>query len=221
MKTICVVLQSTACSSFTSSSTAVGVQSGAQSTRQRQPLAAQRIGRRSWNQRLQQMILFSDISSCRGRPDGAMHQPLAVVDNPQRSCGRRRASRCRPLTKRGMSMLLTCLSYSSISCTHGMPVKFTMNGNAPRSSSAASPHEVKAARARARARAAKKASARPIHGGERVRTHPECLCGSVCDLLLTINFSKNKKCHQPLAVNAFHCHQPLAVNAFHFTSRWR
>ena len=43
---------------------------------------------------------------------------------------------------------------------------FTMNGSGPRSSSATSPHEVKAARARARARAraAKKASARPRHG---------------------------------------------------------
>ena len=161
-----VVMQSTACSRHTSSSTAVGFQSGAQSSRQSQPLAAQRIGRSSWHQRLQQMILFSDTSSCRGRQDGAMHQPLAVVDNPQRSCGRRRASRCRPLTKRGMSMLLTCLSYSSISCTHGMPMTFTMNGSVPRSSSAASPHEVKAARARARARAraATKASARPRHG---------------------------------------------------------
>ena len=84
----------------------------------------------------------------------------------------------------GASFGTTCLSYSSISCTHGMPVTFTMNGS--RSSSAASPHEVKAARARARARAraAKKASARPRHGGVRVRkssrrrlrTHPECLC---------------------------------------------
>ena len=149
---------------------------------------------------------FSDNSSCRGRQDGAMHQPLAVVDNPQRSCGRRRASRCRPLTKRGMSMLLTCLSYSSISCTHGMPVTFTMNGSGPRSSSAASPHEVKAARARARARAraAKKASARPRHGGVRVRkssrrrlrTHPECLC-------LPLSPAVGGKClpfYQPLAV---------------------
>ena len=40
---------------------------------------------------------------------------------------------------------------------------FTMNGSGPRSSSAASPHEVKAARARARARAAKKA---PAVGGK-------------------------------------------------------
>ena len=39
------VLQSTACSDITSSSTAVGFQRGAQSSRQRQPLAAQRIGR--------------------------------------------------------------------------------------------------------------------------------------------------------------------------------
>ena len=37
---------------------------------------------------------FSDTSSCNSRQGGAMHhQPLAVVDNSQRSCGRRRASR--------------------------------------------------------------------------------------------------------------------------------
>ena len=113
------------------------------------------------------MILFSDISSCNSRQDGAMHQPLAVKDNPQRSCGRRRASRTRSLTKRGMSILLACLSYSSISCGHGLPMKFTRNGSVPRSSSGASPHEVqsphevKAARARARARA------RASKGGER------------------------------------------------------
>ena len=61
MKICSVVLQSTACSRITSSSTAVGFQSGAQSSRQSQPLAAQRIGRLSWNQRLQQMILFRTI----------------------------------------------------------------------------------------------------------------------------------------------------------------
>ena len=38
---------------------------------------------------------FSDTSSCNSRQGGAMHQqPLAVVDNSQRSCGWRRAS-CR------------------------------------------------------------------------------------------------------------------------------
>ena len=37
---------------------------------------------------------FSDTSSCNSRQGGTMHhQPLAVVDNSQRSCGRRRASR--------------------------------------------------------------------------------------------------------------------------------
>ena len=45
MKICSVVLQSTPCSRLTSSSTAVGIQSGAQSSRQSQPLAAQRIGR--------------------------------------------------------------------------------------------------------------------------------------------------------------------------------
>ena len=71
---------------------------------------------------------------------------------------------------------------------------------------AAWPHEVKAARARARARAraAKKASARPRHGGVRVRkssrrrlrTHPECLC-------LPLSPAVGGKClpfYQPLAV---------------------
>ena len=44
MKIICVVLQSTACSRLTSSSTAVGFQCGAQSSRQSQPVAAQTVG---------------------------------------------------------------------------------------------------------------------------------------------------------------------------------
>ena len=80
---------------------------------------------------------------------------------------------------------------------------FTMNGSGPRSSSAASPHEVKAARARARARAraAKKASTRPRHGKgsesrKSLRTHPECLC-------LPLSPAVGGKClpfYQPLAV---------------------